>query len=439
MDEDTDAVRDRAANIVGDAAAVEAFVAGREVIHRESLGRVASVTVLGALTAADRERLAAAGLEVAPVSLQQLIVRTTQHAAGAARTADRPTTDHDRPRPRRTAMNRTLSVVRMQLINKQTYIWIPLLILGGASSLALAVYAILYDSGLQGPFYGGGAQAPLWYFGIVGIQALTLTFPFSQAMSVTRREFYLGTLLTAALTSAILAAIAVVGGLIERATDGWGVNGWFFGLPWVWENGPLGAFLVNFVLAMLFFVIGFWAARSTSASGRSGSRRCSSASARCSSSGCGSSVASTRGARLRVVRRPRASSGCRCGGSCWPRVLAASAFLTLRRAVPADAASAARVGGLGVVPDDLGHDEGEPLLGELRVEVGVHREGPQACELLLLACGSDGGIPCFAFSRPTCLVARNRSASRYTSAASMLSMVARKLAGLERIVLAGRR
>ena len=82
MDEDTDAVRDRAANIVGDRAAVDAFVAGRDVIHRESLGHVTSVTVLGALTADDRERLAAAGLDVAPVSLQQLIVRTTQHAAG---------------------------------------------------------------------------------------------------------------------------------------------------------------------------------------------------------------------------------------------------------------------------------------------------------------------------------------------------------------------
>jgi ABC-2 type transport system ATP-binding protein len=84
MAEDTDAVRDRAANIVGDVAAVDAFVAGREVIHRESLGHVASVTVLGALTAADRERLAASGLEVAPVSLQQLIVRMTQHVTGTS-------------------------------------------------------------------------------------------------------------------------------------------------------------------------------------------------------------------------------------------------------------------------------------------------------------------------------------------------------------------
>lgn len=84
MDEATDAVRDRAANIVGDASAVEAFVVGRTVIHRETLGNVASVTVLGALSLADRERLAATGLDVAPVSLQQLIVRTTTANANNA-------------------------------------------------------------------------------------------------------------------------------------------------------------------------------------------------------------------------------------------------------------------------------------------------------------------------------------------------------------------
>ncbi len=89
MHEDTDAVRDRAANIVGDSAAVDAFVAGREVIHRETLGRVSSVTVLGTLTAADREGLAAQGLDVAPVSLQQLIVRITQRAAELAATSDK--------------------------------------------------------------------------------------------------------------------------------------------------------------------------------------------------------------------------------------------------------------------------------------------------------------------------------------------------------------
>ncbi|WP_347345968.1 ABC transporter ATP-binding protein [Microbacterium sp.] len=84
MDEETDAVRGRAATIVGDAATVDAFVAGREVLHRETLGRVASVTVLGALSADDHRRLAEAGLDVAPVSLQQLIVRLTQRAGDPA-------------------------------------------------------------------------------------------------------------------------------------------------------------------------------------------------------------------------------------------------------------------------------------------------------------------------------------------------------------------
>jgi hypothetical protein len=157
-------------------------------------------------------------------------------------------------------MNRTVNVVRMQLVNKDTYVWVPLLVLGGAFALTLAIYALLQNSGVTAPKYGGGAQAPLWYFGVVGVQALTLTFPFSQAMSVTRREFYLGTLLTALLTGGTLAAIFMVGGLIEQATGGWGMNGFFFYLPWVWESGPLGALLFFFTLSMLFFVTGFWAA-----------------------------------------------------------------------------------------------------------------------------------------------------------------------------------
>lgn len=157
-------------------------------------------------------------------------------------------------------MSRVMNVVRLQLINRQTYIWIPLLILFGSFILTLAVYATLLASGVPGPFYGGGAQAPLWYFMVVGIYALTLSFPFSQAMSVTRREFYLGTLLTAVLTSLILAVIFVVGGFIEEATGGWGMGGYFFRLPWVWEAGAATAGLFYFATAMLFFVIGFWAA-----------------------------------------------------------------------------------------------------------------------------------------------------------------------------------
>ena len=154
-------------------------------------------------------------------------------------------------------MNRTLNVVRMQLVNKATYIWVPLLILAGSFLLSLAIFALIPTDAVK---VGGGTMAPLWYFLAVGVQALTFSFPFSQAMSVTRRQFFFGTFLTAAVTSAILALIFMVGGFIELATGGWGMNGWFFYLDWVWAAGPLVAVLLYFVIAMLFFSIGFWAA-----------------------------------------------------------------------------------------------------------------------------------------------------------------------------------
>lgn len=80
LNEDTDAVRDRAVTVVGDAAVVDAWVRDREVLHRDELGRVASVTVLGRLSAEERAEVVAAGLDLAPVSLQQLVVRLTQKA-----------------------------------------------------------------------------------------------------------------------------------------------------------------------------------------------------------------------------------------------------------------------------------------------------------------------------------------------------------------------
>lgn len=154
-------------------------------------------------------------------------------------------------------MNRTLNVVRMQFINRQTFVWVPLIVLGGAFVLSLIVYALIPTDDIK---VGGGWTAPLWYFVVIGVQALTLTFPFSQAMSVTRREFFFGTLLSALVSAVMLSTVFAVGGLVEIATHGWGLNGYFFYIEWMWAAGPLGAFVINLVSAMLLFVGGFWAA-----------------------------------------------------------------------------------------------------------------------------------------------------------------------------------
>src|SRR5690606_904973 len=53
IDEDTDSLRGRASTVVGDATSVDQWVLGREVLHREALGRVASVTTLGEISASE--------------------------------------------------------------------------------------------------------------------------------------------------------------------------------------------------------------------------------------------------------------------------------------------------------------------------------------------------------------------------------------------------
>jgi ABC-2 type transport system ATP-binding protein len=76
IDESADTLRGSATTIAGQKSAVDAFVGNRAVLHREGMGGLSSVTV-EKLDVADRTAAAAAGLELAPVSLQQLIVRKT--------------------------------------------------------------------------------------------------------------------------------------------------------------------------------------------------------------------------------------------------------------------------------------------------------------------------------------------------------------------------
>lgn len=152
-------------------------------------------------------------------------------------------------------MSRAVAVARMQLINKWAYVGTPLLILGSSFLLSLAIFALIP---VDEDKFGGGSQAPLWYFLVLGVQSMTLVFPFSQGLSISRRSFYLGTLGLFSLMAACMTALYLLGGVIESATGGWGVRGYFFKVPWV-ADGPWYATAVFFFVLMMFmFIIGFW-------------------------------------------------------------------------------------------------------------------------------------------------------------------------------------
>lgn len=76
IDDNVEDLRSQAVTVTGPVSAVERFAAGHTELHREQVGGFLRVTVSGADPSHSRE-----DLQVTPVSLQQLVVRTTQLAA----------------------------------------------------------------------------------------------------------------------------------------------------------------------------------------------------------------------------------------------------------------------------------------------------------------------------------------------------------------------
>lgn len=77
IDEEAEALRSRAFTVTGSTLQVATFAEGRTRIGGEQFGPLASAVLLGNVDAGDRKQAAALGLELTPVSLQQLIIHLT--------------------------------------------------------------------------------------------------------------------------------------------------------------------------------------------------------------------------------------------------------------------------------------------------------------------------------------------------------------------------
>lgn len=80
IDAPADELRGSATTVAGTSVAVSAFVGNRPVLHRETIGGLSSVT-LEAVGPRDRAAAIANGLDLSPVSLQQLVVAKTSSSS----------------------------------------------------------------------------------------------------------------------------------------------------------------------------------------------------------------------------------------------------------------------------------------------------------------------------------------------------------------------
>ena len=181
----------------------------------------------------------------------------TALATDPAGTAGTPGT----PAPHRTT-HRIVAAARLHAANPWQTLLMPWMIYTAIFAGTAGIYWLVMTYGNleaqtdQEGGVNGGASWVLIYMMVMMVQAMNRTFRFALGMSLTRREYYLGTVayfltLAVGYASAFTALAA-----IERATDGWGLTLQFFA-PMPLNTESLAAIWITWVaLFALFMAIG---------------------------------------------------------------------------------------------------------------------------------------------------------------------------------------
>ncbi|SFF21190.1 hypothetical protein SAMN05216378_5486 [Paenibacillus catalpae] len=149
-------------------------------------------------------------------------------------------------------MNRIANVIKLLNRDKHTWMTVPAGILG--SSFIVNVI-IGFGSGIA--IYTGGLSSIFIYMLVLGIIVLPQTFPFAISFSIRRTDYFIGTVLNAILSSALVTLILMILAAIEDATNGWGVQLHFFNLPFLTDGNLAQEFLTEFILLLTMFLLGF--------------------------------------------------------------------------------------------------------------------------------------------------------------------------------------
>ena len=155
-------------------------------------------------------------------------------------------------------MTALVKVARLHLVDRFSYTWLVWGILALTFAINLAIYAVIPLTQPGGNFTG--ALISIYIFMVViGLQAATRFLPFALTLGVSRRTYYLGTVLLVVSLSALYAAILTALWALEGATSGWGLQLHFFRVPWILDGPWYQVLVTTFVLLALVFLFGLWA------------------------------------------------------------------------------------------------------------------------------------------------------------------------------------
>jgi hypothetical protein len=92
----------------------------------------------------------------------------------------------------------------------------------------------------------------------MGVVAVVRRLPFTLALGVSRRSYFMGVTLMAFAINVVDGLVLAMLQVLERATGGWGVSLHFFRVPYFLSGPWYLTWLTSFVLLTVFFVWGMW-------------------------------------------------------------------------------------------------------------------------------------------------------------------------------------
>lgn len=161
------------------------------------------------------------------------------------------------------ATRRLVNVVRLHLVNRSQIIFTPWLIMSFIFAVSLMIGWIFRSASGAGASgeqtftmeFNGAVFYFMVYMLVLAVMAISQVFPFAQSYSVTRRDFYIGTVLTFFSLSLAYSVVITLLGWIEDSTNGWGIDISVFN-PGIFGTSMLERFYITMVLFIFFLMTG---------------------------------------------------------------------------------------------------------------------------------------------------------------------------------------
>jgi len=154
--------------------------------------------------------------------------------------------------------SKLVKVARLHLVDRFGYTWLVWGVMAFTFAVNYAIFALIPLTQPNGN-YTGALVTIFIFMAVIGVQAATKFLPFAFTLGVSRRTYYLGTVLLVVGLCLAYAVLLTVLWWIEGLTDGWGIKMNFFRVPWILDGPWYQVLITNFVLMGLVFLFGLWA------------------------------------------------------------------------------------------------------------------------------------------------------------------------------------